>query len=122
MIPYKGDEPRVSPHHYSRHSRVFDVVIEHADMDPISGGLRFAFPVVANSFSQASVAAVDRANAQLRSMKAAVTDANDTCSFPSLMSLREFAPVDITKMETIRWAVTVFKHLDARPSRAERVS
>jgi hypothetical protein len=104
-------QPDVRPHHYNRNSRVFDVTIQHADrgLDAMSGTFGFTIPVVANSFSQASVAAVDHANARLNVYREQQKQ-HGWADSEFLDSIRDFAAVDVVKMEVVRTGTTVFRH------------
>jgi hypothetical protein len=94
------------PHEYSEHTRVFDVEI-HAG--PLYRPLGMKFVVVANTFEEASTAAVDRANAMLRLWLN--EDSYDRKAFlgDELPVLMNFTAEHVTKVDVVRSNVTIFR-------------
>jgi hypothetical protein len=96
------------PHEFDTHSRLFDVTLENG---PIDRYMNFTFSIVANSFLQAQTTAVKRANARLAAYKAAFEAGHfvgDDCGEP--LSLVEFSPAHVVKMEVVRSQVAIFRH------------
>jgi hypothetical protein len=87
-------------------SRVFDVTISR---DPCGEG--FVFSIVANSFEQASAAAVDKAN-RLLDLRAKAIEEGAIADWGERKAVERFSPRDVIKMESVRGDVAIFRHAE----------
>lgn len=86
---------------YAKVKRVFDVILRQV---PYYDTMPLKVTVVANSFLQASAAAVDRANEILDEIKA------DDYEPRPKVAAGPFMPADVVSMEVVRDFVSIFKH------------
>ena len=81
-------------------TRVFDVIVQRFDYR----GMPIKLTVIANSFEQASAAAVKEANRLL------VISEENFGTHSDYVKLEPYAPAHVTKMEIVRERSIVFRH------------
>lgn len=95
----------LEPHEYSYHSRAFDVTLQNGPFDRY---MSFTFTVVADSFEEASIAAVLRANARLAAYKAAIQAGTlYVAAADEPVALVPFTREHVTEIKQVRSQVTV---------------